>query len=103
MFNVVQALPGVIHEVFQRGVESEGATVLVKADEEIFTNNFLHHVEVRLLPQLVALTEVGAEVVLVLHHVPGDAQADGGRRRGSQDTRQSVLPAGVVITRLGAV
>ena len=42
-----------------------------------FTDSSLHHVEVRLLPELVALTEVGAEVVLVLHHVPGDGQADG--------------------------
>ena len=65
-----------------------------------FKDASFHHIEVGLLPELVALTEVGAEVVLVLHHVPGDAQADGGRRRRSQDTRQSVLPAGVVITRL---
>ena len=58
-----------------------------------FTDSSLHHVEVRLLPQLVALTEVGAEVVLVLHHVPGDGQADGRSCGGSEDGRHPVLTA----------
>ena len=58
-----------------------------------FTDSSLHHVEVRLLPELVALTEVGAEVVLVLHHVPGDGQADGRSCGGSEDGRHPVLTA----------
>ena len=47
-----------------------------------------------------ALAEVGAEVVLVLHHVPGDAQADGRGGGGSEDTGHPGLSAGVVITGL---
>ena len=47
-----------------------------------------------------ALTEVGAEVVLILHHIPGDAQADGRGGGRSEDARHPVLSAGVVITGL---
>ena len=65
-----------------------------------FKDASFHHVQVGLLPELVALTEVGAEVVLVLHHVPGDAQADGRSGGRSEDARHPVLSAGVVITGL---
>ena len=57
-------------------------------------------VDVGLLPELVALAEVAAEVVLVLHHVAGDGQADGRGRGRGQHTRQPVLPAGVVVAGL---
>lgn len=56
--------------------------------------------EVSLLPELVTLAEVAAEVVLVLHHVLGDAEADGGGRGRGQHSRQTILSAGVVVTRL---
>ena len=54
------------------------AKKLSQADklERTFTDS-LDDVQVRLLPQLVALAEVATEGVLVLHHVAGDAQADG--------------------------
>ena len=57
-------------------------------------------VDVGLLPELVALAEVAAEVVLVLHHVAGDGQADGRGSGRGQHTRQPVLPAGVVVAGL---
>ena len=65
-----------------------------------FKDALFHDEEVCLLPELVALTEVGAEVVLVLHHIPGDAQADGRGGGRSEDARHPVLSAGVVITGL---
>ena len=59
------------------------------------------HEEVRLLPELVALAEVAAKFVLVLHHVPGDAEADRpSSGRGQDAPRKPVLAAGVVITGL---
>ena len=56
--------------------------------------------DVGLLPELVTLTEVAAKFVLVLHHVPGDGQADGRGSGRGQHTRQPVLPAGVVVAGL---
>ena len=48
---------------------------------------------VRLLPELVGLTEVVAELVLVLNHVPGDAEV----HQPSSGRAQPVFAAGVVI------
>ena len=59
------------------------------------------HEEVGLLPELVALTEVAAKFVLVLHHVPGDAEAHGARGgRGEHAPGQPVLATGVVVAGL---
>ena len=51
-----------------------------------------------MLPQLVTLAEVAAEVVLVLHHLLGDAEAHGGGGGRRQHPGQTVLSAGVVVT-----
>lgn len=57
--------------------------------------------EVRLLPELVTLTEVAAKFVLVLHHVPGDAEAHRpSSGRGQHTPGKPVLAAGVVVAGL---
>ena len=55
------------------------------------------HIEVSLLPELMTLAEVAAEAVLVLNHVPGDAEADGRGSGWSDHPRLSVLTTRVVV------
>ena len=134
MLDTVKPLPRVVDQVLERGVEGEGAALLVQPDEEIWKQSICRKpvvklslslrwlktrkavdsrvltfagppdvpddVDVGLLPELVALAEVAAEVVLVLHHVAGDGQADGRGSGRGQHTRQPVLPAGVVVAGL---
>ena len=56
--------------------------------------------DVGLLPELVALAEVAAEVVLVLHHSLGDAQTDGGSSGRGGHASDTILSTGVVVTGL---
>jgi len=66
-----KAPPCVIDQVLQAGVEGQRPTLLVQLNKEIFALP-PGHIEVSLLPELVTLAEVAAEVVLVLHHILRD-------------------------------
>ena len=60
----------------------------------------LTDVQVCLLPQLVALAEVAAEVVLVLHHVLGDGETDRRVGRWRRYPRHTGLATARVAARL---
>ena len=60
-------------QVVQAGVKGQRPTLVVQLNEEIFTLP-PGHIEVSLLPELVTLAEVAAEVVLVLHHILGETK-----------------------------